>query len=116
MRIRFQADADFNHKIVLGLRRRTAALDCSSAHEAGLIGLPDPEVLAIAAAASRILLSHDFGTMPRHFRDLVERTNSPGLILVLQFLDIGRAIDDLLLVWGACGAEEWQNRVGYLPL
>jgi len=49
MRIRFQTDADFNQKIVRGLRRREALIDFLDAHEGGVIGLADPEVLTIAA-------------------------------------------------------------------
>jgi hypothetical protein len=59
MRPRFQADVDLNYKIVLGLRRREPAIDLRSAHEGGVIGLPDLRVLAIAADSDRILLSHD---------------------------------------------------------
>ena len=49
MRPRFQADADFNYKIVVGLRRREASVDFLSAHEGGVGGVPDPDVLRIAA-------------------------------------------------------------------
>jgi hypothetical protein len=64
MRPRFQADADFNYKIVVGLRRRELAIDIIDAHEGGVVGAPDPEVLTIAADAGRILISHDRKTMP----------------------------------------------------
>jgi hypothetical protein len=33
-----------------------------------------------------------------------------------QVLDIGEAIDALLLIWSATEAEEWRDKVGYLPL
>jgi uncharacterized protein with PIN domain len=66
MRPRFQADADVNQKIV-GLRRRERIIDFESAHAAGVIGVPDSEVLRIAADRGRILISHDRKTMPAHF-------------------------------------------------
>jgi hypothetical protein len=31
-------------------------------------GVPDPDVLAFSADAGRIHVSHDFQTIPRHFR------------------------------------------------
>lgn len=43
MRPRFQADADFNQKIVLGLLRRERAVDLVDAHAAVVIGISDPE-------------------------------------------------------------------------
>lgn len=65
-RPRFQADANFNEDIVRGLIRRFPMLDVQTAKAAGLRGVPDPEVLARAADAGRILLSHDYHTMPGH--------------------------------------------------
>jgi hypothetical protein len=46
-------------------------MDFLSANGADLVGVPDPEVLALAAAQERILVSHDFQTMPRHFGDVL---------------------------------------------
>jgi hypothetical protein len=67
MKPRFQADADFNQKIVLGLRRRAPAVDFQDARMGGIIDLVDPAVLLRSAAAGRILVSHDRRTMPAHF-------------------------------------------------
>jgi hypothetical protein len=39
MRTRFLADADFNQKIVLGLRRREPAVDFEDARAGGVIGV-----------------------------------------------------------------------------
>ena len=116
MRPRFQADADFNHKIVAGLRPREPAVDILSAHAGCVIGVSDPEVLAIAAESSRILLSRDRKTMPSYFTRFRETRLSPGVIIVSQDLDIGAAIEDLLSVWEATDAEEWTGRIGFVPV
>jgi hypothetical protein len=116
MRPRFQADADFNHKIVVGLRRREPAVDILSAHDGGVIGVPDPEVLIIAAESARILVSHDRKTMPGYFTRFRETRSSPGVIIVSQDLDVGAAIEDLLLIWAATDAEEWAERIGFVPV
>ena len=42
--------------------------------------------------------------------------DQPGVILVPQHLPIGEAIDELVLIWGASDAEEWQNRILRIPL
>jgi hypothetical protein len=47
--VRFLADADFNHAVVRGCRRKEPSLDFMSANEAELNGLDDVEVLAVAA-------------------------------------------------------------------
>ena len=80
------------------------------------MGVPDTEVLAKAARSGRILVSHDHRTMPAHFARFLQSHSSPGLILVPQDLDMGAVIDDLLIIWTASDASEWQDRVAYLPL
>ena len=116
MNPRFQADADLNHKIVVGLRRREPSVDFLSAHEGGVVGASDPEVLRISAQSGRILLSHDRKTMPGHFVRFREMLSSPGLIIISQDLDIGAAIDDLVLIWLATDAEEWVDQLGFVPV
>ncbi len=114
--VRFLADADFNYAIVKGCRRHHPALDFLSANEARLQGVPDPEVLALAAEQNRILVTHDFQTMPRHFGEfLMRRRSSPGLFLVSQYTPIGEVIDDLVLIWAASEEEEWKNRIVKIP-
>jgi hypothetical protein len=80
------------------------------------MGLPDIEVLSIAAEAGRSLVSHDRRTMPSHFARFLATRTSPGLIIVDQDLDIGRRIDELLLIWAATDLEEWKDKIGYVPI
>ncbi len=54
--IRFQADADLRQAIVTGTLRRQPKLDFRSANEAGLEGIKDSDVLAIAAQDGRVLV------------------------------------------------------------
>jgi hypothetical protein len=92
VKVRFLADADLNKAIVSGVLRREPSLDFLNAQAAGLRGTNDPEVLALAAEQHRVLVSHDVGTMPAHFR--VFRSagkRSAGVFLVPQSLDIGTA-------------------------
>jgi hypothetical protein len=77
----------------------------------------DRGVLALAAAQQRVLVSHDVGTMPAHLREFRnEEKHSAGVFLVPQNLAIGIAVDELLLVWLASAASEWENRLEWLPL
>lgn len=39
-----------------------------------------------------------------------------GVFLIPQSLDIGIAIEELLLIWLASEAFEWENRLEWLPL
>jgi len=111
------ADADLNQGIVAGCLRKEPEMDFLSANDADLEGVPDPEVLALAAAQGRILVSHDFQTMPRHFGDFLQAGNSsPGVLLVPQRLPVGDAIEEIVLIWAASDADEWKNRILRIPL
>ena len=115
MPIRFQADYDFNKKIVRALHQRHPSMDFQAGHEAGLEGLPDEQVLEIAAREDRILVSHDVTTMPVHFANFIAKQSSPGVLLVPQSLPIRIAIEELALIWGASEAEEYANLITWLP-
>lgn len=115
--IRFLADANLRHAIVSGCLRREPTIEFLSAPLAKLGGLPDPDVLAIAAEQRRILVTHDFQTMPKHFGEfLAERGSSPGVFLVKQRTPVADVIDALVLIWAASGPEEWANRILEIPL
>jgi hypothetical protein len=116
MTIRFQADADFNQTILLAAVRREPGLDFQTAAIGGLIGLADPEVLRKAAVDRRVLVTHDKRTMPRHFATFVTHNTSAGLLVVPQWVPIGAVIDDLLLIHALTEADEWINRLVFLPL
>ena len=51
-----------------------------------------------------------------HFTRFRETKSSRGLIIVSQDLDIGPAIEDLLLIWVATDAKDWVDQVGFVPL
>jgi Domain of unknown function (DUF5615) len=116
MSIRFQADADLNQSILLAVVRREPAIEFQTATAAGFVGLADEMVLAQAAQEGRVLVTHDHRTMPRHFGRFIGQQSSAGLIVVRQSLPIAVAVEDLLLIHAATEAEEWINRLVYLPL
>jgi hypothetical protein len=78
--------------------------------------MDDQDVLAIVAREGRILVSHDHSTMPVHFANFISNQESPGLILIEQRLPVKDAIEELLLIWEASEAEEWTNRLVFIPL
>ncbi len=116
MKVRFLADAYLNKAIVSGVMRREPSLDFLTAQAAGLRGMNDSEVLALAAERRRVLVSHDAGTMPALSRFQRCRKSKRRCIPIPQRLDIGTAIEELLLVWLASDASEWANRIEWLPL
>jgi predicted nuclease of predicted toxin-antitoxin system len=115
--VRFLADASLNHAIVSGCLRREPSMSFLSANEAKLEGIPDMEVLARAAEQDRLLVTHDFQTMPWHFSNFVQtHGSSPGVLLISQALPISEAIEELLLIWATTDTEEWRDRILRVPL
>jgi hypothetical protein len=116
VKIRFQADADLNQFIVVGVQRREPDIDFRTAKDARLRGLKDFEVLEIAARDNRILISQDFKTMPAAFARFLDEHSSPGVFIVPQSMEFLAAIESLLMIWAASDAAEWSNRICRLPL
>ncbi|AFY32866.1 DUF5615 family PIN-like protein [Calothrix sp. PCC 7507] len=113
--VRFQADADLKQAIVAGVIRRKPNIDFQSANEAGLEGIKDSEVLAIAAQDGRVLVTHDRKTMPTEFGQFIMSQKSSGVLILSQSLPISEAIDTLILVWEVSTAEEWIDQIMSLP-
>lgn len=116
MNVRYQADADLNQVIVTGVLRQEPTIDFQTAFAAGLKGIKDPEVLAIAAQQGRILVSHDRKTMPSEFAEFIINNQSAGVLIVSRKLAIEVVIEELLMIWSASSAEEWVDRIAKLPL
>ena len=116
MKIRFQADADLNQIILLATVRREPSIDFQTAEAAGLVRRRDSAVLTMAAREGRMLVTHDQKTMPRHFAEFITTETSPGLLVVPQHLAVAAVTEDLLLIWFSTEAEEWINRISFLPL
>jgi hypothetical protein len=116
MKPKFQADADLNQEIVNAVLRREPAIDFQTAIEANLPGLPDSEVLALAALEGRILVTHDRRTMPFHFAEFISLKECPGVFIIPQDLLLSIAVEEIILIWNATGAEEWTNRICSIPL
>ena len=118
MTVRFLADEDIDADIIHGLLSREPTIDILDVKTAGLRGMKDPELLELADHEGRILITYDRHTMTRHVRDRLHTCKSTPGVFVLPQLEnaVGEIIEWLLLVWVASQAEEWRDRIVYLPL
>jgi len=119
VKVRYQADADLDRRIVSAVRRHEPGIDFQFASEArsggGLRGLLDDQVLAVAAQEGRILVTHDRRTMPRHFAEFITTRVSPGVIIIPRRMPLNVAVEWLIMIWAASEAEEWVNQILPLP-
>lgn len=114
--LRLANDEDFNNRILRGLLRRIPELDIVRAQDAGLRGRGDAEVLEWAATEERVLLTHDVSTMKQHVDErLAAGLPMPGVFELGQDVNIGQAIEDILLL-AECSVEgEWEGQIRFLP-
>ncbi len=115
--IRFLLDENFNGKIARGLRARNQDVDMIRVQDTEIYTADDPAFLEWAAREGRILVTHDLDTMTRYgYARIAQGPPMAGVICVRDTLPIAQVIDDLLAIWGASEASEWENRVDFLPL
>lgn len=114
---RFLADEDLRHSIVAAARRREPNIDFLTIAEIGRSGTSDPEVLEFAHAQGRIVVSHDVTSMrPAAEQRIAAGLGVAGLFLAAQSRATSEIAESLLLIWQASQAEEWCDRIIYLPL
>jgi hypothetical protein len=115
VKLRFQADANLDPDIGRGLQRREPTLDYRTASGVIPDRMQDSEVLELAAADGRVVLTADVRTMPGHFADFILSADSPGLLLVPPGRSVGEVIEAVIACWLSWDAEDVQNQVRWLP-
>lgn len=117
MKVRFLADENVDADVVLGLKRRVDDLDIVRVQDVGLRTQDDPTILQWAADEGRVLVSHDLSTIPDFaYERVAAGTTMPGVLVAAKTLPLAVVIDELALIAAASEAEDWVDRVIYLPL
>ncbi len=115
--LRLLADENFDNTIVRGLLRRRPEIDIVRVQDVGLSSTDDPTILAWAAQTNRILITHDVATITRFSYERVEQgLPMPGVIEVSTDAQIGRVIEDILLLIDCTLEGELEGQIQYLPL
>jgi len=107
------------HAVREALRRLEPLLDVQVMGEAGSPPLEteDLDLLAWLQREGRILVTRNRRTMPTHYANFLEAGGHvPGILMVAEDFSIAQLVDDLFLIWSASEAEEWWDRLIYLPL
>jgi hypothetical protein len=116
--LRLVSDADVHGEIIRGLHRRLPPIDLLRIQDALPEGTPDIDVLAWAAAESRVLITNDRNTMVGFaYRRVATGMSMPGIIVTTNEQSIGSAIDDILLITEYMTDAEIRDQiVVFLPL
>lgn len=89
---------------------------CVGHEGAPALGTADPDILRWCEAASVSLVTNNRASMPTHLRDhLLAGRHVPGIVIFRRQMALGDAIEELALIWGASSADEYRERLVYLP-
>ncbi|HEV2947023.1 MAG TPA: hypothetical protein VGX70_06585 [Gemmataceae bacterium] len=79
-------------------------------------GTKDADLLVFAESLRLALLTRDQSTMPGHIAShLAAEHHTWGVFFLRRGFPVKKIGNDLLLIWAASQAEEWQDRIEYLP-
>ena len=110
-------DENLDNRIVRGLRRLHPELNAIRIQDTEIYEADDPVVLEWCVAEERILVSHDFRTIPKYaYERIRDGQTVAGIILVPTDLPIQQSIEDLHILIECASDEDWTNRLEYLPL
>ncbi len=115
MSLRFQADADLHPRIREGVLRIEPTIDYRVAQGFILDGLPDLEVLRLAAKDGRVLVSKDVNTMLASWFPFIAEHESPGLILIPSSRSMVEIVEGLVMAWSSWEENELRNQFRWLP-
>jgi Domain of unknown function (DUF5615) len=118
-RVRFLIDESVRLSVVAALRRIEPLIDVIRVgqSEGPSFGTSDAELLCYCEETRRLLVSSDRGTFPDHVADhLAVGRHSWGVLLIVPGCTYRELLDELLVIWSASEAEEWQDTLHYLPL
>lgn len=113
MKVRFLLDEHIPLAVKNGLLQRQPRLDvlCMGDPEGPPLGTPDPHILRFLEVTQRALVTRNRRSMWQH---VVEHWQAGrhlwGLFWVPRGMSYGELIRQLLLIWEASEAEEWQDR------
>jgi predicted nuclease of predicted toxin-antitoxin system len=114
---RFLTDENFDGPIYRGLLAREPTPHLVRVQDVGLMQTPDPDILEWAARAGRVLLTHDFQTIPGFALERVRNgLPMPGILLVQRDTPVAQAIDEILVCAGAGTDADFVDQVRYIPM
>jgi hypothetical protein len=80
------------------------------------LGTQDPDILRFVEQHQQVLVAQDYRTMSGHAADhLAGGGQHWGIFLVRPGAGIGETAVALYELWACTGAEEWINRIEWIP-
>jgi hypothetical protein len=119
MKIRFLLDENLSPKLKSAVLRFDPEIDILRVGDIDTpsLGTLDPEILSYLEISQRLLVTDNRKSMPAHLEDY---WTSDGHIWGLLWLrpneTLSKWAEELYLIWEASEAEEWIDKIGWIPL
>lgn len=115
MSIKFYMDEHVSGAITRGLRQR--GVDVLTVQEDGRLSVDDPLLLDRATELNRVMFSRDSDFLADAAKRQAEGLYFSGVVYAHQdCATVGKCIEDLEIIAGACTPDELENQVKYIPL
>lgn len=118
MKVRFLIDENLSPRLKLALQRLNPAIDILRVGDqnAPALGTLDPDLLRYLDLAQRLLVTDNRTSMSAHLEDhWATGGHLWGLIWIRPDATIGKFAQELFLIWDASEAEEWIDRLDWIP-
>jgi hypothetical protein len=118
LKVKFLLDENLSPRLKIALLRLNSQIDILRVGEPGApaIGTLDPEILIYLEISQRLLVTDNRASMPDHLTaHWSNGRHTWGLLWTRPGTPIGKLAQDLLLVWDASDAEEWSDRLDWIP-
>lgn len=80
-------------------------------------GTLDPDILVWCEANDFSLVTNNRTSIPQHLEDHLTASHQvPGIFIINSDMTIGETAQELALIWGASGSEEYRNLIHFLPV
>jgi hypothetical protein len=115
----FLLDEHINRAVQRQLRRLLPSIDVLAIGDPGApsSGTTDAEILHWLEEHGYILVTKNRSTMPNHISDhFAAGGHFPGVFWLRPGISIGKAVEELHLIWLTCEAEEFRNCTLFIPL
>jgi hypothetical protein len=116
--VRYLIDESIPEQLMNALIQREPAMEVFIVGQnmASPKGAPDPELLLFAEKEKLALVTFDKKSMDCHVTNhRATGHHTWGIFELRRGFSIRRYVDDLVLIWSASEAEDWRDRIEWLP-
>ena len=119
MKVRFLLDENLSPRLKLAILRLNSDIDILRVGDSGapVLGTSDPDILIYLQQSQRLLLTDNRKSMPEHLE--IHWANGGciwGLFWLRPKARIRELAENIILIWETTEAEDWKDRIIWIPL